>query len=156
MNTGVFQALFMAECATKELHPLEEAAARVKSIDGEILKINSVRAKMRDDRRALVDFLKQKGVEANHQKYSPDEIDLPLEDDTKEAMEMRRKICNLLCKDQHLTVRDIMDKTKTNYESQANLIRQIKLLAEKQVIARDENALIIQGIAWDKRDQIVV
>jgi hypothetical protein len=151
---ALFVSKFTAHCAVKKLDFLEEGRNKVNDIDNQIEKLDKQRAELRWKRNSLVRFLKAQGLDATVNKYRPDGVTIPIDDDNPIAVDLRRSIINYLEKNKSATIRQLIESIcKHDSDSHANLIRQVKVLANSCVLTRADDDKIVTGGNWENRHQ---
>ena len=152
------QALFLAHCGANGLNPLDEGSRQVKELDDELAELESKRQKIRFRRNTIARWLKTNGASTTQvQRYQPDDIDIPLEDDNQDNATQRRLIISAIAESGHqgMSIINLFQKLNIPRDEKPDVIRQVTLLCEKGVLSRTPEEAIVSGRNWENRHQVV-
>lgn len=140
---------YVSECITEGISNLidirKRAEDRIKNIDIELEKISQLRIEKMQLKKILIEL----GESKQTKKFNVPKLDF--DDESDNAKELYKNICDVLDKFGPLTNRELLEKMEISYEDSAQIIRAIKYLGQNEILVRigDEKKLS-PGPKWNR------
>ncbi len=142
---------YVAECFKNGVTDYEgvcaKAKERIKEIDPELAKIDVLRA----EKIKLTNVLRELHDDSvKRNRNAPSAPNIELDDSNLEAQKLRYEICKLIEETGAILNSDLIQKVG-GYSGHQRVIRAVKFLGEKGILARDDERRHIPGPNWNER-----
>lgn len=137
---------FISSCSQQKTSPIEAAKREIKEIDKQLAEAENLKVR----RMNLLSVLETLGDESYKRKRasaipSSDDIDIS----SDEIVELLVNICKIVEEHKSLLVKELIQKVG-GYDQDALIMRSVKWLGEKEVLARTSDGKIVCGNKFGK------
>lgn len=130
---------------------LEEVCSYIHERNKEIDQALHAADALRIEKVNNLDVLRDLGDDSvKRHRISPQAPSIELDVDSDEQKQIRQMICEAIAEFSPITNRDLIQKIGS-YQEESKWFFGIKVLGEKNIIARDDERRLIPGENWDKR-----